>query len=58
MIEKLKAREAAFKDSLAKLRGILEVDKDQVRTDERIISELVGRIMEIQQTMKDLEEKK
>jgi len=58
IIQKLKQKEANLKDSIAKVRGLLELDRDKVRADEQMLYELGGRLIEVQQLMKELEEKK
>jgi len=58
IIQKLKQKEINLKDSLAKVRGLLELDKDKVKADEQMLYELSGRLIEVRQLMKEMEEKK
>ena len=57
LISELKKKEENLKESIAKVRGLLELDKDKVKVDETLFYELKGRLMEIQQILKSLEEK-
>jgi len=58
IIQKLKQKEANLKDSIAKVRGLLELDRDKVRADEQMLYELGGRLMEVGGMIKEFEEKK
>lgn len=58
IIQGLRQKEANLKDSIAKVRGLLELDRDKVRADEQMLYELSGRLMEVRQMLKELEEKK
>jgi len=58
IIQKLKQKEANLKDSIAKVRGLLELDRDKVKADEQMLYELSGRLMEVGGMIKEFEEKK
>ena len=58
LIQKLKIKEEKLKESIAKIRGILELDRDKIKADEAFFNELIGRHAEVLQMLKDLEEKK
>ena len=58
MIQRLKEKETNLRNSIAKVRGVVEIDRDRVKADETMLNELGGRLMEVQQLMKEIEGKK
>jgi hypothetical protein len=57
LVTQLKKREENLRESIAKMRGILEIDKDKVKNDEMLLGELNGRFIEVQYILKELEKK-
>ncbi len=55
LIQKFKKRLDNLRDSVAKIKGVLEMDKDKVRADEALFDELRGRYMEVESFLKELE---